>query len=122
MVTWQLRAVGCEQRQLLWWALKGYPEETVEAENNRINKERYGLELRKAEIGNQIQQSHQAAISLPKLEGYLQRIRDRLTTLDFDMKCLALNMLDIKIFIDGQGVEITGYIPIEDADVVSTSS
>jgi hypothetical protein len=31
-------------------------------------------------------------------------------------------MLNIKVFVDGQSVEITGTIPIEDADVVTKSS
>ena len=41
---------------------------------------------------------------------------------DFEMKRLALDMLNIKIFIDGQRVEITGTIPVENADVVTNSS
>jgi len=111
-----------EQRQLLQWALKGFPEETVEAENKRINRERNSLESRHAELEGQIQESREAAVCLPKLEDYVQRIREELTTLDFDMKRLALDMLNIKVWIDDQSVEITGTIPVEDADVVTTSS
>ncbi len=44
----------------------------------------------------QIQASREAAVSLPKLEAYIQLIRQKLTTLDFDMKRLALDMLNIK--------------------------
>ena len=62
------------------------------------------------------------AVCLPKLEDYVQRIREELTTLDFDMKRLALKMLNIKVWIDGQSVEITRTIPVEDADVVTKSS
>jgi hypothetical protein len=56
------------------------------------------------------------------MEEYVQRIRERITSLDFDMKHLALDMLNIKVFVDGQSVEITGTIPVEDADVVTKSS
>ena len=52
----------------------------------------------------------------------VKRIREELTTLDFDMKHLALDMLNIKVIIDGQSVEITGTIPVKDADVVTKSS
>jgi site-specific DNA recombinase len=107
-----------EQRQLLQWALKGFPEKTVKAENKRINKDRNNLESHHAELGRQIQESCEAAVCLPKLEDYVQRIREEITTLDFD----ALDMLNIKVFVDGQSVEITGTIPIEDADVVTKSS
>ncbi len=70
----------------------------------------------------QIQASREAAVSIPKLEAYIKLIREKLTTLDFDMKCLALDMLNIKVWIDGQSVEITGTIPVEDPDVATKSS
>ena len=34
------------------------------------------------------------------------------------MERLALEMLNIKVWLDGQSMEITGTIPVEDADVV----
>ena len=117
----QRKELNRPQRQLLQWALKGFPEETVDAKNKRINKERNSLESRQAELERQIQESREAALCLPKLEDYVQRIREELTTLDFDMKRLALDMLNIKVWLDGQSVEITGTIPVEESDVVTTS-
>ncbi len=49
-------------------------------------------------------------------------MQEKLTTLDFDMKRLTLDMLNIKVWLDSQSVEVTGTIPVEDADVVTTSS
>ena len=49
-------------------------------------------------------------------------MREKLTALDFDMKRLALEMLNIKVWIDGLGVEITGSIPVADAAIATTSS
>ncbi len=37
-------------------------------------------------------------VSLPKLEEYIQLVREKLTDLDFNMKRLALDMLSIKIW------------------------
>jgi len=37
------------------------------------------------------------------------------------MKQLALDMLNIKIWIDSSNVEITGTIPAEDSEVATTS-
>ncbi len=118
----QLRALDREQKQLLQWALKGFPEDTVVAENKRINESRSSLQSRKAALETQMQASREAAVSLPKLEEYIQLVREKLTDLDFDMKRLALDMLNIKIWVDGSNVEITGTIPVEDSEVVTTSS
>jgi site-specific DNA recombinase len=122
LVEKQLRALDREQKQLLQWALKGFPEDTVVAENKRINESRISLQSRKAALETQIQASREAAVSLPKLEEYIQLVREKLTDLDFDMKRLALDMLNIKIWVDGSNVEITGTIPVADSEVVTTSS
>ena len=92
------------------------------AENRRLNNKRCNLESQKAELEIQINSSLEAAVSIPKLEAYIQLVREKLATLDFDMKRLALDMLNIKVWIDGLNVEITGTIPIEDAATVSTPS
>ena len=118
----QLIALDRQQRQLLRWALKEFPEEQVISENKRLKESKSGLYARKEQLESQIKTSHEAAVSLPKLETYIQLVRDKLTTLDFDMKRLALEMLNIKVWLDGSNVEITGTIPVEDADVVTTSS
>ena len=66
--------------------------------------------------------SHEAAASIPKMEEYIRLVQEKLTTLDFDMKRLALDMLNIKVWIDGQSVEVTGSIPVEDSVVATKSS
>jgi len=118
----QLKALDREQKQLLQWARKGFPEEQIVAENKHINESRSSLESQKAELERQINASREATVSLPKLEVYIQLVREKLATLDFDMKRLVLEMLNIKVWIDGLGVEITGSIPVEDAAIVTTSS
>ena len=117
-----MEALNSEQKQLLQWALKGFPEEQIVAENKHMNKERSCLESREVELDRQIQESHEVAASIPKMEEYVQLVQEKLTTLDFDMKCFALDMLNIKVWLDGQSMEITGTIPVEDADVVTKSS
>ena len=91
-------------------------------ENKRINDKRANLEAQKVELEAQIQASREASISLPKLEAYIQYIREKLTTLDFDMKRLALDMLNIKVWLDGQNVEIAGTMPVSDTHIVTTQS
>ena len=94
----------------------------MEAENKRINQKRRSLQSQKSELDSQIKASHEAAVNLPKLETYIQLVRDKLSTLDFDMKRLALDMLNIKVWLDGSSVEIIGSIPITDSDIVTKSS
>ncbi len=122
LVERQLKVLYREQKQLLHWVIKSFPEEMAASENKRINESRSSLQSRKAALETQIQASRETAVSLPKLEEYIQLVREKLTGLDFDMKRLVLDMLNIKIWVDGSNVEITGTIPVEDSEVVTTSS
>lgn len=121
-VTRQMRALNRDQEQLLQWALKGFPEQTVVTENGRINERRNSLDARKAELESQIKAGREAAISLPKLEHFVEQIRQKLTALDFDTKRQALDMLGIKVWLDGHNVEITGVLPVADDAIVNTQS
>lgn len=50
---------------------------------------------------------------MPNLERFIKDIQKRLPELDFEGKRLALDMLDITVWIDGDNVEITGVIEPE---------
>jgi site-specific DNA recombinase len=118
----QLKALDREQEQLLQWALKGFPDQTIIAENKRINQKRSNVQAQKAELETQIKASQEAIISLPKLECFVGLMRQKLTTLDYETKRLALDMLGIKVWIDGYNVEINGVLPIVDDVIVTTHS
>jgi uncharacterized protein YhaN len=118
----QLKALDREQGQLLQWALKGFPEEMAVAENKRLNQKRTSLEARMAELETQIKASQEATISLPKLERFVELMRDKISALDFEAKRMALDMLSIKVWLDGDHVEVTGVIPVEDAAIATTQS
>ena len=68
----QLKAVESEQHQLLQWALKGFPENQVEAENRRLNKAKETLKAQKTELEAQVKASRNAAINVPNLERFIQ--------------------------------------------------
>lgn len=109
----QLQAADREQHQLLQWALKGFPESQVEAENRRLNKAKETLKAQKTELETQLKASQDAVINIPKLEGFIRDIQDKLPTLDFEGKRLALDMLGITVWLDGENVEVTGIIEAE---------
>jgi site-specific DNA recombinase len=115
----QLKAVDRDQAQLLEWAIKGFPEDMVEAENKKLNARRESLNTRKQELEQRIKVSQEATVTIPKLEQFVQMVRERLAGADFETKRMALEALDIKVWIDGQDVEITGVIPVSDSVIAS---
>jgi site-specific DNA recombinase len=118
----QLKGLDREQEQLLQWALKGFPEETVVSENKRINQKRSTLQAQKAELETQVKASQEAVISQPKLERFVELVQEKLSALDFETKRMVLDMLGIKVWLDGYNMEITGTIPILEGDIVTTQS
>jgi site-specific DNA recombinase len=108
-----LRAVDSEQHQLLQWALKGFPEHQVEAENQRLNKARETLTLQIAELEGLIKASREAVISLPNLERFIEFIHSRASALDFESKREVLDMLNITVWINGESVDLTGAVDPE---------
>ena len=118
----QLKAIDREQHQLLQWALKGFPADQVEAENKRLNKARETLKARKAELETQLKTSQDAIISIPKLEGFIERMQDRISDLDFEGKRQVLDMLGITVWLDGENVDITGTIDPENVVTVNVLS
>lgn len=116
----QFKAIDREQHQLLQWALKDFPADQVEAENKRLNKAKETLKAQKAELEAQLKASQDAVINVPKLEGFIRDIQDKLPHLDFEGKRLALDMLGITVWIDGENVEVTGTIEPELLGVTQT--
>jgi site-specific DNA recombinase len=118
----QLKELDREQKRLGQWDLKGFPEEMVVAENKRINLNRATLQAQKAELETQIKASQDAVITIPKLESFIERMQGRIAGLDFEGKRQVLDMLGIKVWLDGENVEITGVLPIADDVIVHTQS
>ena len=117
----QLKTVEREQHQLLQWALKDFPADQVDTENKRLNKARETLKARKAELETQIKTSQDAAINIPKLEGFIERMKAGIATLGYEGKRQALDMLSITVWLDGENVEVAGVIDPEGA-IVHTHS
>jgi hypothetical protein len=49
-------------------------------------------------------------------------MQSRISALDFEGKRQVLDMLNIKVWLDGENVEITGVLPTEDVSIVHTQS
>ncbi|GAI86655.1 unnamed protein product, partial [marine sediment metagenome] len=108
----RLEALDKEQEQLLQWALKGFPEETVIAENKRINGQRAILEQRKGELETRIEQAKQTEANMESIERFCDLVRQNLGDFTFEDKRLALEALQIRVRLDGNNINIEGAIPI----------
>jgi len=118
----QLKTIDREQHQLLQWALKGFPESQVEAENRRLNRARETLTAQQSQLETHIKVSQDAVISIPNLESFIERMQSHIAILDFEGKRQVLDMLNITVWLDGENVEITGVLPIADDVIVHTES
>ncbi len=118
----QLKALDRDQYQLLQWALKGFPESQVETECRRMNNSRETLEARKTELESQVKASQDAVITLPKLEHTVELLREQLKNTDFATKRDFIESMGIRVWLDGESVEITGVMPVTDDVIVTTRS
>lgn len=118
----QYKAADREQHQLLQWALKDFPADQVESENKRINKAKETLKAQQIELEKLIQASQNALINVPNLERFIQDMQDKLPTLDFEGKRLALEWLGITVWLDGENIEVTGIIETKKDVCIETTT
>jgi len=116
----RLKALDREQDQLLQWALKGFPEESVIRENEKINRQRADLKQRRGELETKIKQAREAEVDIEGIERFCALVKQNLRDFTFEDKRLALEALQIEIWVDGDTINVLGSIPIIEGDIVST--
>ncbi len=109
-----------QQKNFLQWALKGFPEDTVVKENERINQERSALKDRKVELQKRIQEVKDHEIDVEGIEQFCKQARQNLVDFTYDDKRLSLEALQVEVLIDNNTISIRGAIPISLDDIVST--
>ncbi|MBA7546150.1 hypothetical protein ES705_38533 [subsurface metagenome] len=120
-VNGRLKALDREQEQLLQWALKGFPEGTVIAENKRINEQRDVLKQRRIELETRIEQARQTEVNFESIARFCELVRQNLGEFTFEDKRLALEALQLKVWVDGNNINIEGAIPVAGDDIVSAT-
>ena len=118
----QLKTADLEQRQLLQWALKGFPESQVEEENRRINKARETLLRRKGELEVKIKASQEAVINIPRFRHAIEMLSNQLKGADFATKRDYIESMGITIWLDGENVELKGELDPNMGVIVPTPS
>ncbi|MFX1537134.1 MAG: recombinase family protein [Promethearchaeota archaeon] len=117
----RIKELNKEQKKLLQWALKGFPSDQVESENKRINQAKETLNQERIEIELKLNNNRDSIVNIQKFEDVVKDIKNQLPNLDFEGKRLALDFLDITIWIDSENVNITGAIEAQNS-VQSTST
>ena len=110
----RLEELDEQQKKLLKQSLRGFPEELIIKENQKINGARTVLLQRKAELEDKIEQVQQATVDLDKINVVCDIISKGLGNLTFEDKQLAMEALDIKVRIKGNELVMEGSIPIPD--------
>jgi len=116
----RLKALDREQEQLLQWALKGFPEETVIRENEKFNRQRAELKERRAELETRIDRAKQAEVDIAGIERFCELVRQNLRDFTFEDKRLVLEALRLEVWVDGDTLRVVGSIPVIEGDIVST--
>jgi site-specific DNA recombinase len=115
----RLGALDREQEQLLEWALKGFPESTVVSTNKRINSDRAALQERQAELEAKIDRVSHAETDIAGVKRFCELARQNMGDFTFEHKRLALEALQVKVWVDGESVNIEGAVPVAGDDIVS---
>jgi len=113
-ITRRLRTLDREQERLLQWALKGFPEETVIKENEKINRERVELKQRIGELEKKLKQARDSNVDLERLEEFCQVASQNLLEFGHTERKMTLEALKIRVFVDGSSATLEGVLPISD--------
>ena len=109
----RLKALDKEQEQLLQWALKGFPEDTVVKENEKINRERAELQRAIQETKKKLEQAKDNHIDVDKIEDLCEIASHNLAGFGYTEKKVAFETLKIKVWIDGNTPPmLQGVLPV----------
>ena len=103
-----------QQRILFKQSLMGFPEELVIKENQKINGDRAVILQRKAELEAKIEQVQRAAVDMDSIKMVCDIVSKSLGNLTYEDKRLAIEALDIKVWIKHDELIMEGSIPIPD--------
>ena len=92
-----LKELDREQETLLQWAQKGFPEETIIKENEKINNRRTELKQWKVRLESHIEVAKRANVDIQDIKKACELVSKNLTELSFENKRLVLQALSIKV-------------------------
>jgi site-specific DNA recombinase len=116
----RLARLDKDQKELLQWALKGFPEEMVITENKKINSERAALHCRYDELKSKLDYIGKNLIEPNRVKEFCRLASEYIETFTIAEKKLALEILDVKVWLEPGRITVEGILPIpEKGQVVS---
>ncbi|NQT72017.1 MAG: recombinase family protein [Chloroflexi bacterium] len=115
----RLRVLDRDQQGLLQWAIKGFPEEAIVKENEKMNQERSRLRDRRSDLEKLVVDAKQHQFGLEDIERCCELIRNNMKNCTYEEMRLVLEALQLEIWVDGEEVSLTGAIPISVDGIVS---
>lgn len=107
----KMKMLDMEQEQLLKWALKGFPDDMVTKENERINRKRAELRREIKETEKKLEQAKDSHVDPKSVEEFCRIASQNLSGFGHTEKKLALEALKIRVLIYGEAVELEGVLP-----------
>jgi hypothetical protein len=112
-MTKRLKVLDKEQEQLLQWAMKGFPEDMVVKENEKVNRKRIELHRAIQETERKLEQARESHVDPEKVEDFCKIASQNLADFGYAEKRLALEALNVKVWIDGDNPPtLQGILPI----------
>jgi len=108
----KLKAMDVEQEQLLQWAKKGFPEDLVVRDNQKINRKRTELQRELKETKTKLRRAGESHIDLQNVERFCEITSLNLADFGYAEKKLALEALMVRVWIDGKTAHLDGVLPI----------
>jgi len=110
----RLKELDEQQKKLLKQSLMGFPGELVIEENQKINCDRAVILQRKTELESIIDQAQSATVDMDRIKLVCEIVTRNLGSLTYEAKRLALEALDIKVWIKKDELTMEGSIPMPD--------
>ncbi len=97
---------------------KGFPEDTVVKENEKINRERATLQGRIRELENRLEKALDSHFDIEKIEEWCKIASENLPKFGLTEKKLALETFEIKVSVDHNITKLDGVLPVPDEVLV----
>ena len=81
-----------------------------------------GLEAQAQNLKERIELSNQYRLNIDNLKEACALVADNINSLSFEQKRFALEVLQVRVMIDGDNIALHGAVPIEELSIVSTQS
>jgi len=111
-----------ETRALRLHLYAGSPEDKLLREHQRIQRERTRVQEENVRLEKRIEEAGQVALDEAAIDRFCELAATNIENFTFEDWRLALEALQIKVWVDGDAITIEGLIPITDFELLTQPS